>query len=86
MYELEIHSSVKRYLKDLNTIYFDKITQCLENLRIDPQPVKSKKPKGRLRESFRTKVGDYRIIYSIDHKKQVIRIEKIGLRKDVYKN
>lgn len=35
---------------------------------------------------YRLRVGDHRIIYSIEHKKVVIYIVAIGHRKDIYKN
>ena len=34
---------------------------------------------------YKLRMGDWRIIYSIDHKKQLITIHKIGHRKDIYK-
>ena len=34
---------------------------------------------------FRLRVGDYRVIYSIDENKKVIRIIEVGNRGDVYK-
>ncbi|BBO16516.1 RelE/StbE replicon stabilization toxin [Candidatus Brocadia pituitae] len=31
------------------------------------------------------KVGDYRIVYGIDHNSRVITVHKIGHRRDIYK-
>ena len=36
-------------------------------------------------EEFRLRVGDYRIIASIDHAQKHILVESIGHRSDVYK-
>jgi len=38
------------------------------------------------RHSFRLRIGDMRIIYSVDEDKQIVYIEVIGFRGDVYKN
>lgn len=34
---------------------------------------------------FRLRVGDYRIIYSVDHGKTIVYVVKVGNRGDVYK-
>ena len=34
---------------------------------------------------FRLRVGDYRIIYSVDHGKTTVYVVKVGNRGDVYK-
>ena len=34
---------------------------------------------------YKLRMGDWRIIYSIDHKERVVTIHKIGHRRDIYK-
>ncbi|MBN1900625.1 type II toxin-antitoxin system RelE/ParE family toxin [Candidatus Sumerlaeota bacterium] len=34
---------------------------------------------------YKLRMGDWRIIYSIDHKERLITIHKTGHRKDIYK-
>lgn len=41
---------------------------------------------GDMRGLFRLRIGDYRVVYSLDEKAQVITIHSIGHRKDVYKS
>lgn len=40
---------------------------------------------GNLAEFYKLPVGDYRIVYEIDHDKKVITVHKIGHRRDIYK-
>lgn len=40
---------------------------------------------GNLAEFYKLQVGDYRIVYEIDHNKKVITVHKIGHRRDIYK-
>jgi mRNA interferase RelE/StbE len=40
--------------------------------------------KGNLRDFWRYRIGDYRLICYIDDKKQMIKIMHVGHRKDVY--
>ena len=40
---------------------------------------------GNLSGLCKLKVGDYRIVYEIDHNSRVITVHKIGHRRDIYK-
>mgnify|MGYP003486408301 FL=1 len=40
---------------------------------------------GNLADFYKLQVGDYRIIYKIDHTNKVITVHKIGHRRDIYK-
>ena len=44
-----------------------------------------KKPKGFYEDLYRIRIGDYRVIYSIEDKIKIIDIRQIGRRKDIYK-
>jgi mRNA interferase RelE/StbE len=44
-----------------------------------------KKLKGNYEDLYRIRIGDYRIIYSIEDKIQVVDIRQIGHRKDIYR-
>jgi len=39
----------------------------------------------RFRSTFKLRVGDYRVVYSLDRKRKVILIELIGHRSEVYR-
>lgn len=78
----------KSVKKDLNSISKDIqyiIKRAIEEkLLIDP--VKFGLPLRRSLKGFmKLRVGDYRIIYSIDKKVVTVHILKIGHRKEVYK-
>jgi mRNA interferase RelE/StbE len=55
---------------------FDAITGLEKN------PIGYKKLKGR--ESFRIRVGNYRIIYEIFENKLIVEVVTLGHRKDIY--
>jgi len=61
----------------------DKIIQAILTLTHSPRPVNCKKLKG-YQNSWRIRVGDYRIIYEIEDKILRILIIAIGHRKDIY--
>lgn len=58
----------------------DKIIALCEN----PRPPQSKKL-SRSMNLYRIRVSNYRIIYSVEDKIKIVKIVKIGHRKNVYK-
>lgn len=70
---------------------FDKLTpelkgricKAIEALKINP--LLGKRLHGELAGTFRLRIGDYRIIYSIDNEIGCIIVHVIGSRGDVYK-
>ena len=59
----------------------DKLTWLSENIE-NMTPLSLK---GDFSGLYKLKVGDWRIIYDIDHKKKVITVHKIGHRKEIYR-
>lgn len=60
-----------------------RIGRAIRALEHDPVPASAKRLKGR--EEFRLRVGDYRVLYLLDHKNNVLTICAIGHRSDVYR-
>jgi mRNA interferase RelE/StbE len=51
-------------------------------LAINPRPQGYKKLKGR--DSYRIRIGDYRVLYDIFDNKLIIDVITLGHRKDIY--
>ena len=47
---------------------------------------KIKRLKGRLSEYYRYRVGDYRIVYTVNQKNRLVFVDYIQHRKDVYRD
>jgi mRNA interferase RelE/StbE len=64
-----------------------RVDQALEILSIDPfsEILKFKKIRGK-ENHYRIRVGDYRIIYSPQKATLIVRVIRIGHRKDVYRH
>ena len=82
-YFIQIERSAQKQLAKIPGPYFDSITQKILSLESDPRPPGCKKLTGR--ESWRIRVGDYRIIYNILDDILLIIVIDIGHRKDIYK-
>ena len=61
-----------------------KIFSKMQSLADDPRPAGCKKLEGYNENLWRIRVGDYRIIYSIDDVIQIVDVRHIGNRKDIY--
>ncbi len=84
MYRISIKKSAKKELDSLPDQIFLKIDAAILSLREESFPYpQSKKLKGE--DRCRLRVGDYRVVYSIDEKQGVITIFRIRHRKDVYR-
>jgi len=77
----------KRVLKDLDRIPQKdllRIDKTIQALTVQPQPVGVKKLVGE-GNLYRVRQGDYRIIYTVDHKAGVVSILGVRHRRDVYR-
>jgi mRNA interferase RelE/StbE len=81
---VQIPKKVERELSLLPESVFDKVLPHLKILTTNPFPQNSKKLHNR--NGYRLRVGDYRILYDVNHVEKLIIIQRIAHRKDVYKD
>ena len=81
-YAIYIERYAQKQIMQLNKIAIPVLKNAIETLGNDPRPFGYIKLKGE--ESYRIKVGDYRIIYEIDDKNSKITIIAATHRKKVY--
>ncbi len=62
---------------------FQRITQAVLRLERDPRPQGSTKLRGL--EDYRLRIGQYRILYSIDDRERIVEVVAVGHRRDVYR-
>ncbi|MEM9424564.1 MAG: type II toxin-antitoxin system RelE/ParE family toxin [Spirochaetota bacterium] len=84
-YNIEWKNSAKKELRRLPKKIINSIITAIEGLANNPYPASSRKLIG-AEHTYRQRIGDYRIIYSIENNLLVIEIIRISHRKDVYKN
>ena len=83
-YRLEIAKSASRELDDLPESVIEKIDDEILRLAGEPRPRGCKKLRG-LENTFRLRVGDYRIAYFVDDQSRSVRVLAIKHRKDIYR-
>ena len=85
MYSISINPSALKELIKLPKVMVKKAEKAINSLANNPRPVGVKKLKDTKEDLYRVRVGDYRIIYSIEDEIKIIDILRIGHRKDIYK-
>ena len=83
-YKLEFTTSALRELRTLDDQIQRRIAARVTSLCDDPFPSGVKKLQG-LPGHFRTRVGDYRVVYRVDGQRVVIVIVRIGHRREIYR-
>lgn len=83
-YKIEFDRRVKKDLRNINPQEIERIKLAISQLGDDPRPFGCKKLKGKNNEYFRIRVGNYRIIYTIEDHNLIILIICVGHRKEVY--
>ena len=84
MYKITIKKTAVKELDALPKKTVVVITKAILQLAITPRPSGCKKLKGSYLEIWRIRIGNYRIIYSIDDEIKIIDVQKVGHRKDIY--
>jgi mRNA interferase RelE/StbE len=81
-YRVYIIRSAEKDLNRLPINIFVRVSKRILSLESNPRPGNLKKLSGR--EEYRLRVGDYRVLYIINDKEQVITIVAVGHRREVY--
>ena len=71
-------------MADISKPYNQNIVTAIDKLAEDPRPYGVKKLKGE-DNAYRIRIGDYRVIYTIEDVIKIIEIQRIRHRKDAYK-
>ncbi len=75
--------SAEKEMDNLQVEYFNRISNKILSLEKNPRPRGSKKLTNR--QEYRLRVGDYRILYSIDYSDRLVTISAVGHRREVYR-
>ena len=83
MYKVEIVKSAIKELARIPTKEAIRLTEKINDLRENPRPKGCVKLSGTKNE-YRIRVGNYRVLYTVEDGVLLVHVFKIGNRKDVY--
>ena len=84
LYNIKWKKSAVKELKRLNKDVLKKIIKTVEKLKHNPFPPQTRKLINS-EHTYRLRVGDYRIIYTVHQSVIVIEIMRVRHRKDAYR-
>ena len=84
-YQIKILPTAQKELASLPKAIRVRIGKKVDSLQTNPNPQGAKLLKGKGREAYRVRVGDYRILYQIQREILTILVIKIGHRREVYR-
>ena len=82
-YSLEIQQSAQKELDALDDALFSRIDRKILALSGNPRTGGCKKLKG-YKDQWRVRIGDWRVLYIIDHAAKLVTITRIAHRREVY--
>lgn len=81
-YRLNISRSAIKEFEELPGSVIERVREKIRSLSFEPRPPGSKKLRGR--RDWRVRVGDYRILYTIDDSLRVVDVAAIRHRSKAY--
>ena len=85
MFSIKYSNQAAKFIKKSEKETSQRIIKKLEELKKNPFPHDMKSIKGSDEKFYRVRVGDFRILYEVDKKNNLIGIIKIDKRSKVYK-
>ncbi len=82
-YHIEIDPYAEKALRKIEAKFAIRIRECIRSLSEEPRHMGAIKLSGE-KNVYRTRVGDYRILYEIHDSKVLVLVINIGHRRDIY--
>ncbi len=83
MYNIVIEKKAEKFLRSLDQSVRMRVAEDVYSL--GTRFMDGKRLSGSLKNVRSFRSGDYRIVYSVDFRKELVKIHQIGDRKDIYR-
>jgi mRNA interferase RelE/StbE len=84
-FRILIDARAAKKLEKLPRPIVQKIDYAIVSLSENPRPPGAKLLRGKLKEGWRIRIADYRVLYRIDYGAQEVRVFDIGHRREIYR-
>ena len=82
-HRITLARSARKELEDLPALVVARVWSKIEALAVEPRPRGSRKIRG-ARNLWRLRVGDYRVVYSVDDQQRLVDIVAVRHRSSAY--
>lgn len=83
-YTVRIARSAEREMDGLPGNMFVRVAEAIQRLGVEPRLRGRRKLRGQ--DEYRLRVGQYRVLYTIDDRSREVGVFAVGHRRDVYRN
>ncbi len=83
-YEVEIENSAAKAVQRLQRHDQIRVVSVMADLAAEPRPTGCAKLSG-TQSAYRVRVGNYRIVYTVDDAERVVTVTRVGHRREVYR-
>ncbi len=84
-YAVLLEKRAEKELKKLPSVILIQVDKRIHSLMSEPRPNDVKKLKGKEKDGWRIRVGEYRVLYRIDDSIQEVKIYRIKHRKEAFR-
>lgn len=84
MYSISIKKSALKELSRIPALYKTEIAEAIDALATNPRPLGVEKLK--TEDAYRIRIAAYRVVYTIEDAINIVEVQRISHRKDVYKS
>ncbi len=84
MYRVLLERGAEKDLTRLPSEIHDRVIAAIQGLATNPRPPGCRKLAGS-KHDWRVRVGDYRVVYEIDDRIRVVRVNRVRHRREVYR-
>jgi mRNA interferase RelE/StbE len=84
VYALDIKTSARRTLVRLGESDFRRVDEAIQRLAVMPRPPGCLKLKGWKPPAWRIRVGDFRVIYTVDDGERLVTVMTVSHRSHAY--
>ena len=84
-YDVDVRPRARRSLRQLDPSARKVVAEVIDSLALDPRSPGALPLTGH-RPHLRVRLGDYRVIYTIDDRARVVTVVAVGHRREIYRN
>lgn len=84
MYKVLFKKSAEKEIEKLPAAVVKKLSPAIDGLSINPRPKGCIKLQSQKENTWRIRVGDYRIVYLIEDIVKIVEIRRVAHRRQVY--